>query len=113
MQMKKLVSLVLVATGLYALGQRAMAADRPVQVLESLSGSNQKLIQLALPEFSKAGLKLDGYRIVVMSADERYVVLFEDTNASVGGRGSISGKPSFEVELGGDGSRVMRANFVR
>jgi hypothetical protein len=83
------------------------------RVIDAISGSSQKMIQLALSEFVKQGLSIDGYRIVVMEVDKHAVVLFEDMTTPTGQRGSSPRKPSFEVELSEDGAKVVRANFVR
>lgn len=88
-------------------------AQSPIKVIDTISGESQKAIQLALPEFSKRGLNLDGYRIVVMEVNGQLVVLFEDAETPPGQRGSSGAKLGFEVALSENGSRVVRANFVR
>ena len=107
---KELVALTL---GLALMGAKAMAEQDGMKVIDTIAGSSQKLIQSEMPEFTRQGLSLDGYRIVVMTMNGHYVVLFEDLSTPPGQRGSTSKKPSFEVELSEDGARVARANFVR
>jgi hypothetical protein len=88
-------------------------ANDAMKVVDSISGSSQESIQVAMPEFLRRGMTLEGYRIVVVDENGHTVVLFEDLNTTVGQRGSPSKKPSFEVELSEDGARIVRANFVR
>ncbi|WAC71383.1 IS5 family transposase [Roseateles sp. SL47] len=99
--------------GVSLLGGAATATQGGTQVIDVVSGTSQKLIQSALPEFARHGLDLTGYRIVVMTVSGHYVVLFEDLNTPSGQRGTTSTKRSFEVEFDDDRRRVVRANFSR
>jgi hypothetical protein len=111
--MNKPIFAIALSLGVSLMGSSAMAAQDEFKVIDTIAGSSQKLIQTALSEFTRHGLDLNGYRIVVLTEDGHHVVLFEDLEAPAGQRGSTSKKPSFEVELSEDGARVVRANFVR
>lgn len=82
-----------------------------IKVVDTISGKGLAAIELAMPEFSKRGLSLDGYQVVVMEAGGKLVVLFKDAAAPTSQRGSTLSKPGFEVEL--NGNVVIRSNFVR
>jgi len=84
------------------------------KVVDTIAGTSLRLIQSALPEFTRHGLNLDGYRITVTRWNGRPAITFQDLNAPSGQKGTApNNKPSFEVELSEDGTRVVRANFVR
>ena len=89
-------------------------AQEGFKIVDTVAGTSIRLIQAALPEFIRKGLNLDGYRITVTTWNGGHGVIFEDLNAPPGQKGSASKeKPSFEVELSEDGTRVVRANFSR
>jgi hypothetical protein len=85
-----------------------------VEVGESISGASLALIQTAIPEFIAAGLTLDVYVVTVIKTGGVPSVLFRDPNKPRGVYGNPPGyKPSFEVQLSEDGSRVIEAYFPR
>jgi len=74
-----------------------------IKVVDTIAGTSLKLIQSALPEFTRRGLNnLDGYRIIIVVRDNgRHVVIFRDLNAPPG-FGNAGEKPSLEVEFDED-----------
>jgi hypothetical protein len=109
--MKKQVVASAFTLGLLLRGGPAMAQEG-FKVVDAIAGTSLKLIQSALPEFTRRGLNnLEGYRIVVTRDNGRHVVLFQDLNAPPG-LGSRGEKPGLEVELNEDGA-VVRSYFPR
>jgi len=90
-----------------------MEEQARIEVIDSLAGTSQRLVQVAMPEFEREGLHLDEYRIVIMRLNDHYVVVFEDANAPSSQRGSPSGRLGFEVEIDATGKRVLSTHFSR
>ena len=79
----------------------------------SILGVDLKAIQRALPVFEKHGMKVDGYRVIVIEENESIIVLFDDPERSPGQRGSTARMVSFEVRLKKADLTVVGSNFVR
>jgi hypothetical protein len=111
--MMKQIVVVALTLGL-SLTRGAAMAQEGFKVVDTISSTSLKLIQTALPELARHGLNMDGYRITVTTWNGRPAVDFVDLNAPPGQKGTApNNKPSFEVELSEDGTRVVRSNFVR
>jgi hypothetical protein len=109
--MKKQVAVVALALGLSLTGGTAMAPEG-FKVLDTIAGTSLKLVQSALLEFTRNGLKLDGYRITVVTFNGNYGVMFKDLKVPPGEPGSTAENPEFAVELNKDGA-VVRSYFMR
>ena len=79
----------------------------------SILGVDLKAIQAALPVFEKQGMKVDGYRVIVIEEKESILVLFDDPERSPGQFGSTVRMVSFEVRLRKPDLTVAGSNFVR
>src|SRR4051794_11845061 len=79
----------------------------------SILGADLKAIQAALPVFEKHGMKVDGYRVVVLEEKESIIVLFDDPERPPGQKGSTARMVSFEVRLRKPDLSVADSNFVR
>lgn len=105
---------ILVALAVHMFLTSGSLAQAELEIVDTISGHNLKLIQTAMTYFTGAGLTLDGYRITVIKRDGHSSVLFEDAHKKPGQYGSSTpSKPDFEVRFSDDGSRVVRANFSR
>jgi hypothetical protein len=81
----------------------------------SILGSDLKIIRAALPVFEKHGLKIDGYRILILDGDDNdsICVLFDDPERKPGQLGSTPNMASFEVVPRRSDLSVSRSNFSR
>jgi hypothetical protein len=96
------------------MGSSAVGEVIHIEDVASISGENFKFIQTALPSFTAAKLKLDGYEIHVSTRNGVPWILFSPADRrKYRGYGSMPGKPSFEVILSKDGSAVEKAYWPR
>jgi hypothetical protein len=80
--------------------------------VETITGTDLKLIQAALPEFTRwKGPNLDDYRISVSRFNAKTVVSFDDVNAPPVHIGSW-GRGTLEVELKEDGT-IIRSYLAK
>src|SRR5437868_5368357 len=79
----------------------------------SILGVDLKAIQAALPTFEKHGMKVDGYRVIVIEEKESIVVLFEDPERPPEQMGSTKRMVSFEVRLRKTDLSIVESHFVR
>lgn len=98
---------------LFVLTHKTGYAQIKMNEIDANTEKGRNLIQVALPEFLRKGLSPEGYKIVLFDDENGPVVVFEDEHKPSGQRGSAPGKRSFAVELSTDGSKVIRAYFVR
>jgi hypothetical protein len=79
----------------------------------SILGIDLKAIQVALPIFEKHGLKVEGYKVIVIEDREFVVVVFDDPQRPSGQMGSTARMVSFEVRLKRSDLSLVSSNFVR
>jgi hypothetical protein len=90
------------------------AEQKKSEAVETLSGRSIKLLQTAIPVLNSFGISMDGYKIIILTAQGKPTIILEDENAKSGQYGtSQAAKPSFEIQFNEDGSRVIKANFSR
>jgi hypothetical protein len=87
-------------------------ADGGYKVLDTISGTSVLAIQAALPEISRAKIKLSEYRVRVAEHGSSIYVTCDD-QAEPEGFGSSGGKPAFTVELSKGDLRIIRSYFAR
>jgi hypothetical protein len=107
--MKKQVVMSALTLG-WSLTSGVAMAEEGFKVVDTIAGTSLKLIQSALPEFTRRGLiNLDRYRVIVVIDNGKHVVVFQDVNTPPLLAGSNGG---LEVELSEDGT-VIRSHFPR
>lgn len=79
----------------------------------SILGVDLKAIQAAIPAFEEHGMKIDGYRVIVIEEKESLIVLFDDPERSPTQMGSTKRMVSFEVRLRKADLSIIESHFVR
>lgn len=94
----------------------SFARDLEAQT-ELVSAEGVRALQVAMPEFERAGLDLSKYRVEILRFDSTLAVLFIDAAVSPEEarqvRGSPGKIPAFGVEMSRDDFQVIRAYFQR
>lgn len=84
---------------------------------ELISAEGVRALQVAMPEFERAGLDLSEYRVEIVRFDSTLAVLFIDAAVSPEEARQVHGSPgkipAFGVEMSRDDFQVIRAHFQR
>lgn len=111
--MKKMIVLMS-ATAFLMQCVGVQAEQNNFEVVDTISGSSLKFINIAIPVVNSFGLDLNEYKITVVVREGKPGIIFEDLKKAPGQYGSPpGGRPGFEVRFNEDGSRIIKANFSR
>lgn len=84
---------------------------------ELISAEGVRALQVAMPEFERAGLDLSRYRVEIVRFESTLAVIFIDRNVSPEEARYVLGSPgeitAFGVEMSRDDFQVTRAHFQR
>src|SRR5262249_46544576 len=87
--------------------------NRPIKVIDTISGTSVLAIRAALPAFDRAKLKLSEYRVTVAEDDSSIYVACIDQDKSPGEYGSRDERPELSVELSKGDLRILKLHRIR
>ncbi len=91
-----------------------LAAEGPVRMVASISGTYVRAIQTALPELSAKNLDLTRYQVNVAETATALIVLFQSPNRKQGVIGDAGDdQPEFEVEIDKRTNQIVRSSYAR
>jgi hypothetical protein len=87
--------------------------NRPIKVIDTISGTSVLAIRAALPAFDRAKLKLAEYRVKVGEDDSSIYVSCSDPDKSPEFHGSRDERPELTVVLSKGDLRILKSYYNR